>query len=203
MRSARHAVFSRVDDEDPRREIRLVLRAFGEDEALDARLRGLLAPWPDAKLEIDRVKGAPPRESQYTIDWARRPADPVDAKKCRAPKAVDLPPEAPSWLDRITNARSTRRRVGVETRSEPDGRGVVLYMRYHNGYAQDEAIRHFTEAAQRAGYTHAAGKALEQTWTHPKGARLTWSPFNDDLNLGCAINGSVLRFSWREVAPAR
>ena len=180
----------------------MVLRAFGEDDALDARLRGLLAPWPDATLEIDRVKGASPRESQYTIAWAHEPAV-NDAKKCRAPKAVDLPSEAPRWLDRVTNARSTRRRVGAEIQVGADGRVVVLYMRYRNGYAQDEAVRHVTEAATRAGYSHAKGEALTQAWTHPEGGRLEWSPFNEELNLGCAINATLLRFSWREVAPRR
>lgn len=199
--AARHAVFSRVDGADPRREVHLKLRVFGDDGALDARMRTLLAAWPDAQLEIDRVKGAPPRESQYTIDWARRPPDPSDAKKCRAPKAVELPAEAPRWLDRVTNARSTRRRVGAESQVTSEGAAVVLYMRYRNGYAQDEAIKHFTTAAKRAGYTRTDGDALTQAWSHPAGARLAWSPFNDTLNLGCAIAGAVLRLSWREVAP--
>ncbi|MGK0361523.1 MAG: hypothetical protein ACI9U2_003841 [Bradymonadia bacterium] len=195
--AARHAVFSRVDGADSRREVHLTLRVFGDDAALDAKMRALLARWPEVTLEIDRVKGAPPRESQYAIDWVRRPADPADAKKCRAPKAVDLPPEAPRWLDRVTNARSTRRRVGAESSISATARDLVLYMRYRNGYAQDEAIGHFAKAAKRAGYTRTDGEALDQTWTHPKGGRLAWSPFNADLNLGCAIAGPVLRLDLR------
>ena len=199
--AARHTVFSRVDGADARRAVHLTVRVFGDDAALDKQMRALLARWPAAKLEIDRVKGAPPRESQYTIDWERRPADPADAKNCRAPKAVDLPSEAPRWLDRVTNARSTRRRVGAESGISADGLHLVLYMRYRNGYAQDEAIRHFTQAATRAGYALKDGKALDQSWAHPQGARFAWSPFNDDLNLGCAIAGPVLRLQLHRQLP--
>lgn len=198
--SARHLVFTRVDGNAPHREVDLVLRVFGDDAANDAKVKAALKAWPEAKLEIDRVKGAPPRESQYTIEWAHTPANPPDAKPCRTPKAVDLPPEAPRWLDRVTNARSTRRRVGAGVDVTAHGTTIELVMRYRNGYARDEAIGHFTKAATRQGYEKAGGDGLKQRWTHTDGRRLWWRPDNSRLHLGCAIAGPVLTLT---LAPPR
>lgn len=190
--SARHLVFTRTDDQPPRREVDLVLRVFGEDAANDAAMRKALAPWPDAKLEIDRVKGTPPRQSQYSIEWARRPANAPDAKPCKKPKALDLPAEAPRWLDRVTNARSTRRRVGVAVDRDAEGLTVEQTMRYRNGYARDEAIGHFRKAAERQGFTHDRGTGERQRWIHRDGRVLRWDRDNSELYLGCPVAGPVL-----------
>lgn len=190
--SVRHLVFTRIDGAPPHREVDLLLRIFGDDAANDARVKAALAPWPGAEVETDRVKGAPPRESQYAIRWAHTPADPGELTPCKKPPAVDLPPEAPAWLDRITNARSTRRRIGAGVEHAAAGPTLELWMRYQNGYARDEAVGHFAAEAARQGFTRARGDALKQTWTHADGRRLWWRPDNGRLHLGCTLAGPVL-----------
>lgn len=195
--STRIAQQTRIDGAPPALAIELVFRLFGDDAALDAAVKEALAPWPAAQIEIDRVKGVAPRQSQYTVRFKRTPAPPAELKDCRAPKAIGLPAEAPRWLDRFTHARSNRRRVAVEVEHTAQATTVHLIMLYRGGYARDEAMRHFQRFAKAARF--AAEDGLDGVWRHANGQTVRWVRDAADLQVGCRIASPVLRFSW--VAP--
>lgn len=220
---ARHAVRSRRSL-TPWRTVKLVVRVFGDDAEVVERVRAALGAaklgglpttgLPDEpvasgdttwSVDIGRLVAPPgePREQIVTIEWRRRPADPAEVKGCRKPPEVEPPAAAPSWLAKVTRARSTRRRVTAATVADRKGTAVALRMLFHNGNAHDEHVGHLAEAAARAGFTHVSGEGPRQRWTHADGRRFEFEPDNsDDLGLGCRLAGPVIAIDYR-VPPAR
>jgi hypothetical protein len=196
--SARVLRQTRADGVPAQSELQLVFRLFGRDADLDGRVKSALKPWPGARLEIDRVKGVEPRQSHYTVRFASTSPEPTSMKDCRTPPPVELPREAPRWLDRFTNARSTRRRIAVEVEQTVKATQVRLWMLYRNGYALDEAKTHFRRFAKAAGYQ--PGEA-DAPWRDSSGHTVGWQRTDDDFRLGCRVAGPILRFDW--VAPRR
>ena len=203
-----------MDGAPPAESIRLKIRVFGEDAAVDARLLAALKALglpgdalPEAPVEagperwavdIARVKGDAPRETEAEITWQRTPPMLVGEKPCKKPAAIDLPAELPAWLDAVTNARSTRRRVLTGFDRTPERLALEVGMLYHNGYALDEGVGHLTALARKRGYTQASGSGSRQTWRHPDGAELSWRSDNDPLALGCSLAGPFLRVAWQD-----
>ncbi|MEZ4470824.1 MAG: hypothetical protein R3F60_08500 [bacterium] len=105
------------------------------------------------------MKGDAPRETEVDVRFVRTPPEVVGAKPCKKPAAIDQPAEAPGWLEGVTNARSTRRRVTTRLERTPVRLAVELGMLYHNGYAQDEGVGHLTDLARKRGYQKVKGRA--------------------------------------------
>ncbi|MEZ4466493.1 MAG: hypothetical protein R3F43_19090 [bacterium] len=82
--------------------------------------------------------------------WGRSPA------RSRRP-STSPPRRRAGW--RVTNARSTRRRVTTRLERTPVRLAVELGMLYHNGYAQDEGVGHLTDLARKRGYQKVKGRA--------------------------------------------
>lgn len=215
LTAAHHELRSRVDAVPPYRHVHLELRIFGRDAEVEASLRdalsglelpGLGEALPTAPVRVGDVTWsvevhrlvAPPgeaREHRVELDWRRVPTDPPELEKCRRPVAVEPPAARPAWLSRPTDTRSTRRRISAAAALDAHGLRVTLRMRYHNGFAQDEAVGHLIEAARAAGLSLTEGSGPRQTWQGPAG-RLTWEPDPDEMHLGCLINGPVIRILW-------
>ena len=204
---------TRVDGSILVTEITLSFRMFGQDTEVEARLlealksRGFTgATLPEVPVEQDgarwsvqvaRLKGAAPRETHFDVSWQREAPRADNAAPCKKPTALALPPEAPAWLDAVTNTRSTRRRVAARLDLATESKAVEISMLFQNGYAQDEGVGHYTALAQQRGFKHAEGSGLKQTWQHPDGAELAWKPTRRALGLGCEEAGPVLEISWR------
>lgn len=194
-------------------EITLSFRVFGPDAEVEAQLlqalksRGFDGPaLPEVPVERDgaewsvqvaRLKGEAPRETHFDLTWKREPPKTDNAAPCKKPTALALPPEAPAWLDAVTNTRSTRRRVAARLDLTTEAKAVEISMLFQNGYAQDEGVGHYTALAQQRGFKHAEGAGLKQTWRHPDGAELAWWPTRRGLGLGCEEAGPVLEISWK------
>lgn len=226
--AARHEVRSTAGRE-PWRAVQLTARVFGEDEAVQAKVHAALAaldlpalPAADAvpegfwrgepvidgdvrwNVDIGRLVAPPgePREQIVELRWQRAPDDPDDPRNCRKPPEVPPPAGAPPWLVRVTDARTTRRRITAASDVTPTGREVAIRMLFRNGFAHDEHVRHLAEGAEKAGFVRARGEGPRQAWRHPDGAVFEFAPdTTDDLGLGCALAGPVIAMSLR--TPAR
>lgn len=212
-----HEVFTRIDRTAPSERRELQLRLFGPDAAVDDKVRRLLTalrvPGLPPKvfpteivtdgalgwsIDLQRYKApaGAPRETIATIVWSRTAPDPApETKPCKKPPAVKPAPGTPAWMKRLTNARSTRRLVSAALEREPGSTRWTSRMLYRNGEARDEAVRHFSKAAKRAGFVREGeAEGLSQIWRRAKdGAQLSWRNDSSTLQLGCPIAGPVLR----------
>ena len=204
---------TRVDGKPLVTEIAMQFRVFGHDAPVEAALLGALKTrgfvgdtLPETAAEVDgarfhvevaRLKGQAPRETQFDLTWQREPTAADNQAVCKKPPALPLPGEAPAWLDPVTNARSTRRRVALRLELSREARAVEVAMLFQNGYAQDEAVGHYTELAKQRGFKLSEGSGLRQTWQHTDGQRLAWRPTRRDLGLGCEEAGPVLELTWQ------
>ncbi len=78
-------------------------------------------------------------------------------------------------------------------------------MLYRNGNARDEAVRHFSKAAKRAGFVREGdSEGLSQIWNRAKdGARLSWRHSRRTMKLGCVVACPMLRLQLKQSGPAR
>lgn len=217
--AAEHEARVRVDGAPAWRHVRLELRLFGTDAEVDARLLSALKALnlpgqgdalPEEPVEAGDVRWsverqrfvAPPgeaRETIATIAWTRSPPQPAELSKCRKPQSLDLPADTPSWLRRLVEDRSTRRRVGIAVAAGPDGAGQRITMLFHNGFAQDESVGQLIAAAKAQGFTLADGSGTRQRWRSGN-QTLAWRPINADLALGCNLEGPVVEIAWSAAA---
>jgi hypothetical protein len=205
--------------------VHLRLRTFGLDTALTAEVQALLrgadlqdadAPLPTEpvidgattwSLDIGHLV-APKGEARghrVELDWRHVPPVPANPADCRKPAAVNTPADAPRWLQRAIKQDSTRRLVGYEVNRHAGGRTVQLLVWFHNGYAQDAAVKRIVDGAKAAGLAHLGGEGPRQTWfNRARGTKLTWRPERGELHLGCAPKGPVISldfFQAQQAAP--
>ena len=140
----------------------LTARVFGLDDAVDARiLKGLQSlnlpkltgPLRDQtvtagqvewSISIDRVK-APPgaeRETQLELTWSRQPRTDKRADRCRKPHPVPAPSAVPGWLAKVTEKRTTRRRILAESTTS-----ICCAIRASRWARRDCAWRTFSRSA--------------------------------------------------------
>lgn len=212
-----HEVHARTDDAPPYRRIQMELRVFGTDAGVEARLLsalsalelpGLSAGLPEGpvtegavtwRLTVRRFR-APPgeaREAIATLDWRHVPPDPPDPPRCKKPKPVTAPPEAPKWLRARTLRMTTRQRVSATVTRDPEGVRVTMHVLFRNGETQDGDVASLVKLAERRKMTREREAGLEQRWVGSKDT-LSWRPDNRPLHLGCRIVGPVIELSWAE-----
>ena len=198
------------------RQLTLKVRLFGRDSEADAtvlatlkslKLPGLKSVIQDQEstkdgvkwsMEVDRLV-APTnakRETQLTLKWTRSPKAPAERKSCRKPKGIDAPNNFPTWLNKATAKRSTRRRVWSELRSRKMSWVGETRLLYHNGFAHDENVGQIADAARKAGLKHQKGSGPRQVWSAPGVGKLSIRPGGSDTDLGCKIRGPILEVVW-------
>ena len=204
-----------------RTDLSLTFRMFGTDAEVNATLVKALAPlnlyqfneraedqthgsstcnW---SLELNRLvapKGAA-RQTQVVLTWSRFPSPVQERGKCRKPKSMEADSTLPKWLRTHSKERSTRRRVVAEisgTLNETSGEVVMLY---HNGYAHDEGVGHFSSGLKRAGYVLNEGSGPQQRWSHPNGSQVFFESLSEVHDMGCTLAGPLLSIQWRDPTP--
>ncbi len=210
-----HEVRSRWDKAPPFRRVRMELRVFGTDAGVEARLLSALSalelpglddglpPGPVTQgpvtwqLSVRRFRAPPgePREAIATLDWRREPADPPEPPRCKKPRPVAVPREAPKWLRARTMRMTTRQRVGATVTRDPDGVRIAMHLLFRNGETQDGDVAKLVAAAKRRKMIREREAGLEQRWVR-KGESLSWRPDTRPLSLGCQIVGPVLEITW-------
>jgi len=191
---------------------------FGTDAAVNARLLKALqllklpgfngaatqqnyaSDTREWSLELNRLVApeGSQRQTQVVIVWSRFPKESAGNGKCRKPKPVEIDIQLPRWMKTHSRARSTRRRVAAEFSRDLEETSGEIVMLYHNGYAHDEGVNHFSGGLEKAGFTHESGSGPQQRWSHPDGGSVIFSSLNSTHDMGCRIAGPVLSIQWRK-----
>ena len=207
---------SRWDRKPPYAHVELALHLFGRDAAVQARLLAVLGalklsglgsklpegPVTDGdvtwSLKVRRFV-APPgeaREAIATLRWTRAPPDPEgELPRCRKPRSVQAPKEAPRWMVARTKRMTTRHRIGVRVEERPDERRISMYVLYRNGETLSGELERLVLTAKRLGLKPVEQVALRQRWGSKRGT-LEWRAETRELGLGCRFTGPVLELSW-------
>lgn len=210
-----HEVRSRWGEGEPFRRIRVELRVFGTDAAVEARLLsalsalglpGLSAGLPTGEVTKDEVTWgvavrrfvAPPgepREAIVTLDWRRVPTDPPEPPRCKKPKSVKAPRESPKWMRVRSSRMTTRHRVGARVAIDPDGTRVSMLVLFRNGETQAGDLTKLVALAKRLKLTLDHEDGVTQRWTG-RTTTMEWRTESGKLHLGCTLTGPVLELSW-------
>ncbi len=210
-----HEVRSRVDDAEPYRRVRMELRLFGTDAAVEARLLSALSAMklpglgdglPTEAVNADSIHWslsvrrfvAPPgtpREAIVTLDWRHVPPDPPEPPRCKKPRPVKAPRGAPRWLRARTLRMTTRQRVSATTVHDPDGVRVSMRVLLRNGETQSGDLTRLVKLAKRLKFERETLDGMHQRWVGKRDT-LEWRADNQGLNLGCQITGPVLAIVW-------
>ena len=193
-------------------EVDLELRTFGSEEENDRRVLAFLRaaalpalgdslPGPavhdgDVTWKLGRhpliAPPGEPREIRYALEYTRDPAEPAQPPSCRKPRTLEVPRLAPDWLRPLLQAGSTRRLVGVRERRGDREDTLRAWLLFHNGDAADEMTGRLGQAAAGAGYRVESGaEGNRQVWRGQGDERLSFRPSNEDLRLGCRVEGPV------------